>query len=97
MCPCSYVIDSVLVFYPGSGTASTCRKLTLVALHILVVHLTSYLMEEKDMSEGVPSTAVLDVAEFLTAPAKGPAGQVISSLTLMLVDSVGLIYALWSC
>ena len=92
MCPCSYVIDSVLVFYPG--TASTFRKL---ALHILVVYLTSYLMEEKDMSEDVPSTAVLDVAEFLTAPAKGPAGQVISSLTLMLVDSVGLIYALWSC
>ena len=33
-------------------------------------------MEEKDMSEDVPSTADLDVAEFLTAPAKGPAGQV---------------------
>ena len=60
------------------------KKLTLIALHILVIHLTSYLVEEKDMSEGVVSmrTADLEVAEVLATPVKGVAGQVMNLLNL---------------
>ena len=58
------------------------KKLTVIALHILVIHLTSYLVEEKDMSEGVLSTADLDVAEVLATPVKGVAGQVMNLLNL---------------
>ena len=59
--------------------ASTLKKLALISLHILVV---SYLVEGKDMSEGVLSTADLDVAEVLATPVKGIAAQVMNLLNL---------------
>ena len=84
VCPQLLKFCLILVFHAGKGNAH--RKLALIGLHILIIYLTSYLVEEPKYLSGEILNTGLDVAKVLATRVKGVAGQVINTYVVLFPD-----------